>query len=81
MIIRVRYQGDRISEIADWLADHAGGPIEKLQHGGLGGPGWTIYHVSEMVKISENPDPLPFLITKADIRDPEIAIMFKLRWS
>lgn len=80
MIVKFQYQGDQISEMADWLADHAGGPLKKLKYGGIGGPGWAIYHTSEMLMISGNHNPFPVSITKADISDPEVAVMFKLRW-
>ena len=79
MIIKMNYRDDDLFLMADWLAEHAGGPI-NLQDGSRTGPGWRIYHSTELRKISENPYPLPYLVTKAEIDDPDIATMFKLAW-
>lgn len=67
--------------MSEWLAENTGGTSVPGPNGGMRGPGWLIYHMSEMRKLADGPNPLPYLITRVEIDNPEMAIMFRLRWT
>lgn len=80
-VIKIPWRGgDTMLQIADWLEGNAGGPTCALRCGGIRGPGWMTYNCSEMRMPRDGPNPLPYLITKVEIDDPEIAVMFAMRW-
>ncbi len=72
---------DSMLHMVEWLERNIGGPCRKLQNGKFTGPGWTICNASEMRKPANGPNPLPYLITKVEIYDPEVALMFRLTWT
>ena len=81
-VIKIPYRhGPQIFLLADWLTVNAGGPSRLLHNGGRAGPGWKVYHTTEMKYPPGGSYALPYMIAKAEIDDPEIASMFALRWS
>ncbi len=66
--------------MSEWLAENTGGTSVPRPNGGMRGPGWVIYHTSEMMKPVNGPNPIAYTITRVDIEDPDVAIIFKMRW-
>jgi len=80
-VIKIPYRhNNQIFFLANWLTVNAGGPSRILNNGGRAGPGWKVYHTTEKLYPPGGSDYLPYVITKAEIDDPEIASMFALRW-
>ena len=79
-VIKMGYRDNyEISRIAVWLNDRTGG-ARYAGSDQWSGPGWKIYPTTEMRMPKEGPNPLPYLITKVEIEDPQIVVLFKLRW-
>lgn len=79
--VDIRYVGDGIVDVMKWLVQNIGGPVEHQPHGPYSGNGWQIYHTTKLIKHELNPDPLPYLITRAEFDNEENAILFSFRWS
>jgi hypothetical protein len=81
-VIKMGYRNrEQLALMSEWLAENTGGTPTEGRNGGMKGVGWSICYTTEMRKPVVGPNPLPYLITKAEIDNPLIATMFRLRWS